>query len=246
LRDILRSIGLLLLGAMGLCTPLCAQQNTDFEPQAMEALNTMGIYLRSLKVFQVSSVVTSEIVLTNGMKVQKGQKVTLLARAPDRLWAQIEDDNGSRFYFFDGKTFTLFDRDDGYYATVPAPATVALLVHALEDKYGVDFPLADLFLWGQNPSPPKITAAIDLGPSTVDGATCEQYAFRQEGLDWQVWLQLGDYPLPRKLVLTTTTDEAHPQHTKTISWNLAPSYNDSTFTFEPPPGVHKIMFAEQK
>jgi hypothetical protein len=78
----------------------------------------------------------------------------------------------------------------------------------------------------------------------VGGVSCGHYAYRQEGLDWQVWIQLGDFPLPRRLVLTTMTDEARPQYTATYTWNLAPSFNDATFTFVPPPGAHKVVLAE--
>ena len=57
-----------------------------------------------------------------------------------------------------------------------------------------DMPLVDLFLWGspQSTADRYITSAIDIGPSSVDGTTCEQYAFRQDGLDWQIWIQQGN------------------------------------------------------
>ena len=64
------------------------------------------------------------------------------------------------------------------------------------------------------PLPTKSRKPAILGLSDVGGITCEHYAFRQPGLDWQVWIQLGDHPLPKKLVLTTTTDDARPQHTQ--------------------------------
>jgi hypothetical protein len=76
--------------------------------------------------------------------------------------------------------------------------------------------------------------------------TCEQYAFRQEGLDWQIWIQLGDYPLPLKFVIRTLSDEARPQHSDTLTWNLAPSFNDAAFVFDPPPDAQRILLAEQK
>ena len=38
--------------------------------------------------------------------------------------------------------------------------------------------------------------------------------------------------LPRKLVITTKTDEARPQHAVVYTWNLAPSFNEGAFTFE--------------
>ena len=119
-----------------------------------------------------------------------------------------------------------------YYATVPAPPTIGELVEKLDEKYAIEMPLVDLFLWGtpQSTIEKYITGAIDVGPSSVDGTSCEQYAFRQAGLDWQIWIQLGDYPLPRKLILTTTTDEARPRHSQLLTWNLAPSFNDVAFT----------------
>jgi hypothetical protein len=237
----------LLLAKLSMPAPPRPISTVEIEPAAMAAVGKMGAYLRTLRAFEVESESTSEEVLDDGLKAQNGKKTTLLARRPDRLRAEVEGANGTSFYFFNGKNFTLFARNQGYYATVPAPATLRELADVLESKYDLQLPLVDLFLWG-DPSftPPNITDAIDVGPSTAQGATCEQYAFRQEGLDWQVWIQLGDFPLPRKMVLTTTTDDARPQHTILLNWNLAPSYNEEAFTFNPPAGTRKIVFAAQK
>jgi hypothetical protein len=51
---------------------------------------------------------------------------------------------------------------------------------------------------------------------------------------------LGDFPLPKKFVIRTLTDDARPQHTSTLTWNLAPSYNEAAFAFDPPPGAERI------
>ncbi len=40
------------------------------------------------------------------------------------------------------------------------------------------------------------------------------------------------------------SDEARPQHTAVYTWNLAPSFNDAAFTFDPPKDAQKIVFAE--
>jgi predicted solute-binding protein len=88
-----------------------------------------------------------------------------------------------------------------------------------------------------------IKSATDIGPSAVEGTDCEHYAFRQEGLDWQIWIQQGPNPLPRKLVLTTLTDDARPQYSAVMTWDLAPAYNDQAFVFSPPKGSQKIVFA---
>jgi hypothetical protein len=245
------SVALLIFTA-SLLAPLRAQQvsaaeSNQIEPEAMEALNKMGAYLRTLTVFQVRAEITSEDVLTDGEKVQFTHTANILARKPDRLLVEIDGDQKSRLYLFDGKTFTLFARRAGYYATVNAPATIGDLADVVSEKYNIEIPLVDLFRWdGTSDSTAAITSASNIGPGQVGGVSCEHYAFRQAGLDWQVWLQMGDYPLPRKLVLTTMTDEARPQQVSVLSWNLAPSFNDLTFTFDPPTGVSKITFAEDE
>jgi hypothetical protein len=233
-----------LLIATGLSAPLPAQ---DKAPEAMNALNYMGTYLRTLKDFQVQAVVTTEDVLTDGQKVQFGSTTNILAQLPTELRVSVEGEQKSRLFLYDGSNFTLYARRVGYYATVPAPNTIGKLIDVVSEKYDIQIPLLDLFLWGgPKAGTDEITSADDFGPGVVDGVTCEHYAFRQPGLDWQVWIQLGDHPLPRKLVLTTTTDEARPQHTSVLTWNLAPSYSDDAFVFDPPADAHKIVFAEVK
>ncbi len=217
------------------------------EPAAMDALKSMGAYLRGIKAFQVDAVTTDEEVLDDGQKVQTEGAARVLAQMPGRLMAEVSNDRHERLYLYDGKTFTLFAKRLSFYAVAPAPPTVGQLADKLEADYGMSVPLADLFRWGgASWTPEGITGAIDLGPSVAAGITCRQYAFRQADIDWQIWIQQGDYPLPRKLVITTRTDEARPQHTAVYNWNLAPSFNDLSFVFSPPEGTGKVILAELK
>jgi hypothetical protein len=231
-----------------LSASLAARDKPDaVAPEAMKALDQMGAYLRTLKDFEVKAEITTEDVLEDGQKLQYASTTTLLAQVPSKMRVSTEGELKSRLFLYDGKSFTVFARRVMYYATVPAPDTIGKLIEVLSNKYDVEIPLVDLFLWGgPNARSKEITAAADFGPGTVEGMTCEHYAFRQPGLDWQVWIQLGDHPLPRKLILTTTTDEARPQHTSILTWNLAPSYSEDAFVFNPPAGAHKIVFAEEK
>ena len=217
------------------------------DPDAMEALKKMGAYLRSLKSFQVEGDITNDDVLQDGQIIQNSSKVNLLAAKPNRMRAEVTSDEKHRLFLYDGKNFTVWGKLVNYYATVPAPPTIRELFTDIEDKYGIELPLVDLFKWGTDEADiKKITSAVDIGPTTVNGVTCEQYAFRQEGLDWQIWIQLGDYPLPLKFVIRTLSDEARPQHSDTLTWNLAPSFNDAAFVFDPPPDAQRILLAEQK
>jgi hypothetical protein len=213
------------------------------DASAIKALDKMAAYLRTLKAFQVRSETSRDDVLDNGQTVAFAGVVDMVVERPNRLRAEVTSDKQHRMYFYDGKSFSLWARRVNYYATVPAPPTLRALADTLAEKYNIEMPLADLFYWGERRGAGDLETAVDVGPSQVGGVTCEHYAFRQKGADWQVWLQEGDYPLPRKLVITTTTDQARPQFTSVMTWNLAPSFNDSAFTFVPPKDARRIAFA---
>ena len=215
------------------------------DTNALNALEGMSNYLRTLKAFQVRSDTTRDEVLMDGQNVLVAGTVDMIVDRPNRLRAEVTNDKQHRMYFSDGKTFSVWGRRVNYYATIPSPPTLRELADKLSDQYDLELPLADLFYWGDRKSTADIKGAIDVGPSSVDGVTCEHYAFRQDGADWQVWIQQGDFPLPRKLVITTTTDPARPRFTSVMSWNLAPSFNDAAFTFDPPKDAKRIMLAER-
>ena len=232
--------------AAAAATATSPDEEIERDPDAITALENMSTYLRALKAIQVHAVTSRDEVLEDGQNVTFSGTVDMIAERPNRLRAEVVTDKQDRMYFADGKTFSVWARRVNYYATIPAPPTLRQLAETLTDRYNLELPVADLFYWGDGKSTADIVGAVDLGPSQVDGTTCEHYAFRQEGADWQIWIQQGGHPLPRKLVITTTTDPARPRFSSVITWNLAPSYNDAAFTFDPPKDARKILLAEAR
>ncbi len=238
---------ILAMAVASVATQARAQPTPSIDPDAIAALNKVGTYLRELKAFQIRAAITSEEVLEDGQKVAADSAADLLVEKPNKMRLEASGDRQNRLFLYDGKTFTLSAQRMNMYATVPAPATLAELVDKLQEKFDIELPLVDMFYWGTERSQiGQITSAIDFGPSSIDGVTCEQFAFRQPGVDWQLWIQQGDYPLPRKLLISTLEDEARPQYTAVYTWNLAPSFNDTAFVFEAPKDASKISFAEVK
>jgi hypothetical protein len=238
----------------GLEWPLTAQSSerpavpiamaAKVDHQAVDALVSMGAYLRSLKTFRVLLFTSRAGVVEDGQRIQLDGTVDLLVQAPDRLRAEVSKDRHRRMYFYDGKRFSVWSQHINYYYTLPAPPALFDVVRLLDDSDDLELSLVDLFYWGTEQSKvSRIKAAIDVGSAAVDGVTCEHYVFRQDGLDWQIWIQKGADPLPRKLTLTTT-DRLRPRYASVLSWNLAPSFNDATFTFSPPPDSREIVLTE--
>ncbi len=217
------------------------------DPAAIQALKDMGAHLQSLKRFQVTTNVTGERVLMDGQKLQHSASATLDVVRPSRLRATMKSARSERVLYFDGKTATLYTPAQMSYSSVEVNDTLSGLVDRLQQRYGVEIPLSDLFVWG-TPSAPldKIESAMNAGQDFIDGVLTDHYAFRQGKLDWQIWISTGSKPLPRKIVIVNRNDEARPQSVSLIGWNLTPTFKDSIFTFVPPKGVTKAEIVPLK
>jgi hypothetical protein len=142
---------------------------------------------------------------------------------------------------YDGKTVTIYAPAQKYYSTVEYSDIIGKLIDRLEERYGIELPLSDLFLWGTPLAPlDKIESAMNAGQDFIGDDLCDHYAFRQGKADWQIWITTGSKPLPRKLVITSRTDESRPQSISLIDWNLKPTFKDTVFKFRPPKGATKI------
>lgn len=215
------------------------------DPDAVAALNKMGAALRATQNVNLHADVTTEEVLTTGQKLQFGGTVDIKAVRPTKLRLDIASERQSRTFYYDGKTATLFAPRIGYFATFPAKPTIAQVLETAADQYGVEFPMSDLFEWGEDSTVAEgLTSAFRVGTDTIKGQVCEQYAMRQQGSDWQVWIRRDGAALPCKLVITTTDDSSMPQYTAVYDWKPAGSFPADTFTFTPPPETRRIAIGQ--
>jgi hypothetical protein len=212
------------------------------DPAATAALSKMGAYLRTLKEFEVMVYSTTEDVLDSGQKIMTTNQVRYVKQAPNMLHALVSGDKIKRHYYYDGKTFTVRNNQNDFYAQVPFTGTIGQLLDEAE-KYGIDLPLQDLFLWGDPTADVGTpTEGIVVGDSRVGDWETDHYAFRQEGVDFQIWIEKGDKPLPRKLVINSLADETQPQYIAVMNWNLAPKIDPAEFTFTPDANSKRIPF----
>jgi hypothetical protein len=221
-------------------------QQTERDPKAIAALDRMGRYLRTLTRFGVHAETTTDEVLLSGQKIQFEKTIDLKVQRPNKFRLDMTSDRKQRQLFYDGNTITVFGEKIGYYAQAKAPPTINETVQEAQNRFGIATPLADLFYWGTTDSDNEaIEGAIDVGPSRVRGVDTEQYAFRQSDVDFQIWIEKGERPLPRKLIITTKSEPSQPQYTANVAWDLEPKFDDNVFRFSPPPGAKRIVFEEQ-
>jgi len=234
----------------GAQTPQARQKPGDksnaIDSRAMTALNRMSDYLKTLKVFRINAEVSRDVLVDTNMKIKKSASNEISVQLPDKLHAHMEGDEHDLQFIYDGETVTLYDAAGKYYATAPAPPTVARTLDAVRARYGIVFPLADFIqMAAQENLLHNITAAGYIGTSRIDGAECDHVAIRQPDVDWQVWIEKGETPLPRKLVITTKAQPTQPQFIATLKWDTTASIDSDLFTFTPPADAIRIKFARR-
>ncbi len=86
-----------------------------------------------------------------------------------------------------------------------------------------------------------VTYGRYLGLHQAAGVACHHLAFSQPTIEWQIWIDAGDKPLPRKLVISYVQEPGEPQYSAVIRrWNLESKVPEGLFTFEAPEGARRI------
>jgi hypothetical protein len=218
------------------------------DPAAVAAINRMGDYLKTLKTFSIHADTTTDEVLLSGPKVQFGGTIDLSFRDPDGVYiVSRRDDRDESRYFYNGKQLTVWVPATKVYAAIVTPATLGPTVEFVREKYDVSFPLGDALLMAARGDLLKeVKAGVVIGTGRVAGVDCDHLGFHQDGVDWQIWIEKGERPLPRKMLVTTLSEVSQPQHSEVLTWDLSPKIDPAMFTFVPPEGANRIAVAEKQ
>lgn len=212
-------------------------------PEAVAALQRMGAGLRNLSSFLVRADTIREEVLESGQKLQRIGTVEFRVRRPDHMRIDSAMGQTRRSFYYDGREATLFGERTGYYASAAAPPTIRELLDVLAQRYGIDVPLADLFVWGTDPDEvSRLKSAIWAGVDRFGERVCDHYAFQEEAAEWQVWIDRGAGALPCRLVITSLSDPSQPQYMADFAWTPSEAFADTIFRFTPPANAYRISF----
>jgi hypothetical protein len=247
LRDPKLHVLALTAALLGAAPPAPARaEEARIEPRAAEILRAMTRYLNGLERFAVETDNAIDVVLESGQKLQFENPVKLSVKRPNRLRAERVGDLVDQVFFYDGAELTLHDRGRGYYATVAAPPTLDAALDFARDSLDIVAPAADLLYRDAFEALTQdASSGVYLGPSMVGGVRCHHLAFTGLEVDWQLWVQEGEQPLPRKYVITSKRVAGAPEFAVWMQrWDLGPPEADDAFRFVAPEQAQRIEFLE--
>lgn len=227
--------------------PPSAQKASKIDPKAKEVLHDMSEFLSRQKAFEVDVKGSTDVVLEKGQKVQFNRAGHIWVERPNKIRSDRKGDLADAQIYYDGKTLTVYVRNAKAYAQRPVPATIDATLSELYDKLDMDLGPGDLL--SSNPEKTLMEDATSgkyLGSSVIDDVKTHHIAVQGNEVDWELWIEDGQQPLPRKYVITSKKMESAPQYSVSLSnWKVTADLPDETFTFEPPKDAQKISFIDQ-
>jgi hypothetical protein len=191
------------------------------DARADEVLRAMSAFMASTMRFAFEAEETYDDLPGGEPRVLLSNVRRIAVERPNRFYADVEGDSLNRSVWFDGRSVFTLDKPTLTYSTFKAP------VSFYADAYSV---LTE-----------QVTYSRYLGLHRAAGVLCHHLVFSQPTIEWQIWIETGERPMPRKMVITYVREPGEPQYSATITkWNLAPVFPDGLFAFEVPEGAEHV------
>jgi hypothetical protein len=204
-------------------------------------LKAMADYLTGQKSLAAKFDSDIEIITPELQKIQFASSGELKMNRPDKLRIRRTGGYADVELVYDGKTVSLYGNNAKSYVQADMAGTVDQMIDTLQARSGAGLPGADLLL---SNSYDQLMADVlegrHIGQGVVDGVECEHLAFRGPETDWQIWIETGPKPVPRKYVITSKTIAGAPQYTLKIREWKTDANADADFEFKAPADATKV------
>jgi hypothetical protein len=227
-----------------LATILVSAPRAQAEDDATAILRSMSDYLARQKTISLTFDSDVEVITSDLQKLQfTGSGQVLLSR-PDKLRATRTGGYTDVELVFDGKTATVLGKNLNTFAQIDSQGSVDQLINRLNGD-AVAMPGSDLLLSNVfDELTANVSDAKHIGQGVIDGIECEHLAFRNADTDWQIWIEIGSNPVPRKYVITSKSVTGAPQYTLRIKdWKTNVPVAADAFVFKAPEGAKKVDLA---
>jgi hypothetical protein len=213
---------------------------------AVQILKSMSDYVASQKNISMTFDSDVEVITPEVEKIQFTSSGKVLLSRPDKVRASRTGGYADFEIVFDGKTVSALGKNVNAYTQIEAAGSIDQLVTKLRSMNLLTAPGADLL--GSHVFDDlmaDVISAKHVGLGVIDGVECEHLAFRDLDIDWQIWIEVGARPIPRKYVITSKGIGAAPQYTLRIKeWKTDAPISADAFTFTPPQGAKKVVLEE--
>jgi hypothetical protein len=236
---------IVILTALMSITAVTAQADgAQQDAKAIDVLKKMAAYRSTLDQVTIKGVNLTDAKLGGGLMVSNAEEVHVSVNRPGSMYISSFDGETKKGLYFHNGLLTVFSSEDKLYAQAEIPKEIDAAMDFALDELGIEAPLMDLIYHD------VLTHLIGSGEtilyltdkSRVGGTDCHQIAIRGSEVDVQLWVEEGDRPVARKIMITSKWEGGSPRFTANLRWDTDPKFKPGMFEFRAPEGATKIEF----
>lgn len=231
-------------GAM-LCAALAGAGGAQEADDAETLLRAMTDFVTAQEHLSFAYQSSVEAVTDDFQKLEFVSSGAVAISRPDRIRVTRTGGFVDAEMIYDGRALTVLAKNLGEYARIEAAGTLADLNAALENA-GLETPASELLSADSFAQLMQdVTEAVHVSSAFIDGVECEYLAFRTPDHDWQIWIEAGPRPVPRRYVITSKHVVQAPQYTLELSdWKLGDEAGPVDVAFAAPADAQRVELAE--
>lgn len=228
------------------CGPREPATDADRLARGRELVEQMSARLAAADVVSVTTTETRDLVRRSGKVEPVSQTGVYTMRRPDRFHAKMTGGRGLETWY-NGKTLTIAAHPDKVFAQAPMPETIDRTLDVMAERYDMALPMGDLFYSSAAGALLSDTATGGyVGEEHVGNTPAVHLAFKDVGVDWDVWLPVKGDPLPLRLKVVQKGRTGQPAVDLTFtSWDFAPTITDATFVPKVPAAYEGIALVQR-
>jgi hypothetical protein len=188
------------------------EQNPNIDAKAQNALQEMSYFMGSKDEYTFKAEIMFDVIVKSGQKVQYNANETVYLKKPNKFSIEYVSDLGGYKLWYDSGKATILELPTNDFSITTLPDTVDQALRKLYEQYSFSPVLSEfLFINTFKTLTKNVVSGENFGQSRVFGTKCLHLYIVEKDIDWQIWIEDGKRPIPRKLVITYKNLPESPQ-----------------------------------
>jgi len=214
--------------------------------EASEILVHMTDFIAAAPAFTMIGHGGNEELQEDGQLLEFGAHLTLAIQRPSQANLRIDTRSGTNAtLILDGEAISIYSVKDNMYVydSTRQPGDINTSLDFLAAQFGIPRQLGFFLSEDLTASLSRAKSGYRVGESTIAGVLCDHLALRNEKLDVQVWIEKGNEPAPRRIVITHKELQGQPRvWVQFTEWDFSPELSERIFTHSPPQDAERVGF----
>ena len=193
-------------------TVFAQDENPNIDAKAQNALQEMSYFMGSKDEYTFKAEIMFDVIVKSGQKVQYNANETVYLKKPNKFSVEYVSDLGGYKLWYDSGKATILEVPTNDFSITTLPDTVDQALRKLYEQYSFSPVMSEfLFINTYKTLMKNVVSAENFGQSKVFGTKCLHLYIVEKDIDWQIWIEDGKRPIPRKLVITYKNLPESPQ-----------------------------------